>query len=59
MSTLSLTSALAVAAALGLSFRTTRTIGIAASAGLCCLHPWLGLIPLIATALYLMSRFRR
>jgi hypothetical protein len=48
--TAGLTAALVVAAALGVSFRTTRHIGIAAFAGLCFLYPWLTVIVLIGAA---------
>jgi hypothetical protein len=42
----SLTAALIVTAALGVSFRTTRAIGIAAFAGLSFLYPWLAVVVL-------------
>lgn len=45
--TAGLTAALIVTAALGVSFRTTRGIGIAAIAALCFLFPWLAVAVLI------------
>jgi hypothetical protein len=51
MTTSSLTAALLVTAALGISFRTTRGIGIGAFAGLCALHPWLAFLVLAGIAL--------
>jgi hypothetical protein len=46
----SISAALIVTAALGVSFRTTRGIGIAAFAGLCLLHPWFAIVVLIGVS---------
>ena len=50
MTLASVTAALIVAAVLGVSFRTTRAIGIAAFACLCFLHAWLAIVVLIGVA---------
>jgi hypothetical protein len=57
--TAGLTAALAVAAALGISFRTTRGIGIASFAGLVFLFPWLAVPVVIAIAAVLARQSRR
>lgn len=48
--TAGITAALVVAAALGVSFRTTRNLGIAACAVLCFMHWWLAVPLLIVIA---------
>jgi hypothetical protein len=51
-----ITAALIVAAALGTSFRTTRHIGIAATAALVFMWPWLAVAVLVtAAAVFLRS----
>jgi hypothetical protein len=57
--TVGLTAALLVTAALGISFRTTRGIGIAAVAALCFIFPLLAIVVLIgvsALAYYFLRR---
>lgn len=48
--TAGITAALIVTAALGASFRTTRHIGIAATAALVFLYPWIAAFILLAIA---------
>jgi hypothetical protein len=48
--TAGITAALVVAATLGASFRTTRHVGIAATAALVFIYPWLAVFVLLATA---------
>lgn len=53
--TAGLTAALIVAAALGISFRTTRVVGIGATSILCFLWPFLApLIVVVAAGTFLM-----
>lgn len=47
--TVGLTAALIVAAVLGLSFRSTKVIGITATAVLCFLHPWVAALVVVIT----------
>jgi hypothetical protein len=57
--TAGITAGLLAAAVLGATFRTTRHIGIAATAALCFVHPWLicvVLVVLIAALCWKTSR---
>lgn len=54
-----LTAALIVTAVLGLSFRTTRQIGIAASAALCFLYWWLALLVIVTTVAVFAANARK
>jgi hypothetical protein len=59
MTLASFSAALAVTAALGISFRTTRGIGIAAIAALCFIYPVLAIVILVgvsALAYYFLMR---
>jgi hypothetical protein len=59
MNSASISAALAVTAVLGICFRTTRGIGIAAIAALCFLYPVLAIVVVIgagATAYYFLKR---
>jgi hypothetical protein len=57
--TSAITAALVVAAALGASFRTTRHIGIAATAVLVFMWPWLAVVVLVITAAVLLRGARK
>jgi hypothetical protein len=54
-----ITAALVVAAALGASFRTTRHIGIAATAALVFMWPWLAVVVLVITVAVFLRRARK
>jgi hypothetical protein len=54
-----ITAALIVAAALGATFRTTRHVGIAATAALVFMWPWLAALVVAALAVYLYRSTRR
>ena len=54
-----ITAALVVAAALGASFRTTRHMGIAATAALVFVWPWLAVVVLAITAVVFLRRARK
>lgn len=58
MTLASFTAALVATAALGISFRTTRGIGIAAFAALCLLHPWFAALVVVGVGVlaYLLLR---
>lgn len=58
MTVASFTAALIVTAALGISFRTTRGLGIAACAALSFLYPWLVVLVLIGVAFFLKDHWR-
>lgn len=51
MKDISLTAALIVTAVLGICFRTTRLIGIAACAALCLINPFFAVFILIGAGL--------
>jgi hypothetical protein len=51
-----ITAALIVAAVLGVSFRTTRHLGISATAALCVIYPWLAFVVLVIAAAVFLRR---
>lgn len=53
--TLGLTAPLVTAAVLGMCFGPTRWLGIAASALLTLLHPWLVVVVIAAAIFYLLK----
>jgi hypothetical protein len=57
--TAGLTAALVVAAALGISFRTTRGIGIASCAALVFLYPALAVLVLIVVGVFAFDFLRK
>jgi hypothetical protein len=60
MTGVSLTAALIATAVLGISFRTTRAIGIAAFAAICFLYPWfvIGVVVCVAAIAHHLLRRR-